>query len=216
MRNRGVALMMGLVLLAAISLLALMAANGMVLQRRMSANFVANSQALAQAALATAAARAWLDSRTDVERESGCISDCLLPAAIHGTGALPRNPEFETAAWWRAHAVPAGQHPETGEPLHRDSVAINPPLWVIEEVFYEHLPAASAATAAVSVAYYRVLARGDGGSPGSLAVTESIVARPWEGDFEPQPFPPEQQSSTFCVQFAPEVPCGMQAWRQRR
>ena len=47
MNNRGIALLMGLVLLAALSLLALMATNGMLLQQRMSANYGERSVALA-------------------------------------------------------------------------------------------------------------------------------------------------------------------------
>jgi len=214
MRPRGIALLMGLVLLAAISLIALMATNGMVLQRRMSANFAERTRALGDAAQAEAAARAWLDSRSDMDREAGCLADCMLPAAIHSLGELPRNPEFKTAAWWQSNGVPAGTNPETGEPLDADVIGDGSPVWMIEEISYEALPAPVAEPSIAGVGYYRIYARG--GSGGSVAVTEAIIAHPWDGAFEPLPYPSSEPAGFFCRQFASEMPCGMQAWRRRR
>jgi len=212
---RGIALLMGLVLLAAISLLAVMAANGMLLQRRMSANFGAGSRALAQATRGLEAGRAWLNSRADFEREPGCIDDCTLPIAIYGSGQLPRNPEFESLAWWQTYGIASGFHPESGEPLTPGEPEARPSRWIIEELRYEPGPATAAGTFA-GIGYYRILARGSDGSPGSLAVTESIIARPWGGEFEPAPFPADGPVAEFCRQFEPEVPCGTLAWRLRR
>lgn len=216
MRDRGIALLMGLVLLAAISLVALLAANSAVLQQRMAANFGVSAKTLGHATRATAAARAWLYSRPDFERETGCLSDCLLPAAIHSAGRLPRNPEFESAAWWRSNAVAAGSHPETGEPLTADPAEVEPPRWLIEEVHYQGIANGSDEAAVAGVGYYRILAWSRGSSPGSLAVTESIVARPWDGEIEPLPYPPDLPPGTFCRQFDPVLACGVQAWRRRR
>jgi Tfp pilus assembly protein PilX len=215
-RIRGIALLMGLVLLAAISLMALMAANGMLLQRRMSANFGASNSALGNAARAATAARAWLNSRPDFERENGCLTGCLLPPAIHSPGELPLHPEFESAAWWRLNAVAAGSHPETGAPLAPGGLEVSAPRWVIEEIHYAPLAVESSGSAATGVGYYRILARSDGNTPGGLAVTESIVARPWDGDYRPLPYPPDVPPTSFCRQFDPAVACGMLAWRQRR
>jgi len=215
MRPRGIALLMGLVLLAAVSLLAVMAANGTLLQRRMSANFGASSRALAQATRGTQAARAWLNSRADFEREADCTDACTLPFAIYSPGQLPRNPEFESVDWWQNHSIASGYHPETGEWLAAGEPEGRPPRWIIEELRYEPA-AATAATTLTGIGYYRILARATGGSPGSLAVTESIVARPWGGDFEPMPFPADGPVTQFCRQFDPAVPCGTLAWRMRR
>lgn len=216
MKIRGIALLMGLVLLAAISLMALMTANSMQLQRRMSANFGANNRALSSAMRAATAARAWLNSRPDIERESGCLTNCLLPHAIRSPGELPPHPEFESSAWWRLNAVAADSHPETGMPLDQDGMDGNAPRWVVEELHYAPLAGESAGSSVAGVGYYRILARSSGNNPGSLAVTESIVARPWDGDYEPLPYPPNVPPANFCRQFDPAVTCGMQAWRQRR
>jgi Tfp pilus assembly protein PilX len=216
MRIRGIALLMGLVLLAAISLMALMTMNGMLLQRRMSANFGASNRALGSATRAAMAARAWLNSRPDFERERGCLTGCLLPPTIRSPGELPLHPEFESATWWRLNSVATGSHPETGQPTDPEETEVNPPRWVIEELYYAPLPGAASGPSAAGVGYYRILARSSGDGPGSLAVTESIVARPWDGDYEPLPYPPNVPLANFCQQFDRAVPCGVQAWRQRR
>jgi Tfp pilus assembly protein PilX len=215
-KTQGVALLMGLVLLAALSLLAMMTANGMLLQRRMAANFGDRGLALGNADRAVAAARAWLDSRADVERQWGCLSDCWLPVAIHAAGKLPVNPEFESAAWWRANGVPAGSHPETGEALDAAAPPGDASRWLIEEIHFAP-PAESVSGPVVGgIGYYRIFGRGAGTDPASVAVAESVVARPWEGDYEPAAYPPSAPPLEFCRQFDPQLPCGTLAWRQRK
>lgn len=213
---RGIALLMGLLLLAALSLLAVMTTNGMLLQRRMAANFGDRGLALGNADRAVAAARAWLDSRADVERQAACVSGCWLPVAIHAAGALPANPEFEGAAWWRANSVPAGSHPETGEAL----VAAVPPgdasRWIIEEIHFAPFEEAVVGPVTDAVGYYRIFGRGTGTNPASVAVAESVVARPWQGDYVPAAYPPAAPPLEFCRQFDPQLPCGTLAWRQRK
>jgi hypothetical protein len=218
---RGVALLMGMLLLAALSLLAVMTANGMLLQRRMAANFADRGLALGNADRAAAAARAWLDSRADVERQAGCVSGCWLPVAIHAAGALPVNPEFESAAWWRVNGVPAGSHPETGEALSEAVPPGDASRWLIEEIHFA--PPAEIVSGPVvggptvgGIGYYRIFGRGAGTAPASVAVTESVVARPWQGDYEPAAYPPSAPPLEFCRQFDPQLPCGTLAWRQRK
>ena len=213
---RGIALIMGLVLLAAISVLALASARGMVLQHRMAGNAAENLEALHNATLASAAARAWLESRADIEREAGCLVDCVLPFGIRGPGELPARPELESAAWWRDSAYLAGVNPETGDDLGYRSGGAEPARWIIEEIAYLPLEAEAPDAAVDGAGYYRVLARGTGKRHSSVAVSESIVARPWDGDYEPAPYPPDDPSEPFCRQFDEPVACGMLAWRQRK
>jgi hypothetical protein len=70
------------------------------------------------------------------------------------------------------------------------------------------------------VGYYRILGRGTVGHPASVAVTESIVARPWGEGFAPAAFPANPDAPEFCQQLevaeGEQLPCGLQAWRQRR
>ena len=216
MKCRGMALLTGLLLMAAVSLLAVTAAGGMTLQRQQAANHEDKVRAANRAALAESHAMAWLASRADVERESGCSTNCLLPAGIHRDDEVPDRVAFEPEPWWRARATAAGAVPVTGEPggfaVEVDSQA----LWLIEEIHFEAQGETEAAMAFEGVGYYRVLARGRGLHPRSVAVSESIVARPWGGDFEPAAYPPEAPRDSFCGQFDAALPCGRLAWRERR
>lgn len=210
------ALLMGLVLLAAISLVAVTAANGMVLQRRLAGNAEEDARAAQDAQMAVATARDWLDSRADIERQAGCVSACLLPMAIRGPGSLPADPEFQSAAWWRSNGYSPCLHPETGEALPCRVNGAEPPRWLIEEIHYRPLGEQAHADDPRAAGYYRILGRGTGLRASHVAVVEAIVARPWEGDYEPGEFPRSGPRSGFCRQFAAAPPCGSQSWRRRR
>lgn len=216
MREHGIALLIGLILLAALSLLALVSTSGMMLQRRMAANFEQRSAALEKATMAQSWARAWLYSRADHERESDCETACILPAGILNSGELPRLPEFESESWWRGNTFAAGLNPETGQLLVDVYPGEDPPRWVVEEVHYQATGDAAGKSTAEGLGWYRILSRASGTHPGSIAVTEVIVARPWGGDFLPVDFPAVKPSAEFCRQFEDRYDCGIQAWRQRR
>ena len=89
MNERGAALLLGLILLSAVSLIAVVAASGSILQRQMASNFADSARALESADRAEAFASAWLYSRPAIEREAGCISECILPAAVVPPGPHP-------------------------------------------------------------------------------------------------------------------------------
>lgn len=214
MKTRGVALVSGLVLLAAVSLLAMTAAGGMSLQRHQSANFVDRVRAEAGADFAQAAALAWLYSRTEVERESGCVTACLLPPAIRAAGSLPEGVEFLGDGWWTREATDASRHPVSGEPSGMYDERPADTAWLLEEIRYEPLEPEVAGVAGIG--YYRALCRAKGRQPGTVAVTEAIVARPWGGGVSALPYPPSQTLAAFCAPFGPGVPCGVLAWRLRR
>lgn len=214
MRARGVALVSGLVLLAAVSLLALTAAGGMTLQRRQAANFQDRVRAEADADLAQAAALAWLYGRPETERQSGCVTGCFLPPAIRPPGGFPADAEFLGEGWWIENATRAPDHPLSGEPNGYAGVAASDARWLLAEIHYEPLDAESHGVAGVG--YYRVLTRATGRQPGTVAVTEAIVARPWDPAVAPLAYPPSQSLATFCAPFESSVPCGVLAWRTRR
>jgi len=221
MNQRGVALIAGLALLAALSLLALVATSGMILQRHMAANFQENKLALENSAIASSFAIAWLYSRANHEREAACISDCLLPVAIHNVGEIPAQAEYQGSSWWRSNGIEVGVDPESGELMgdNPGSGAVPAPS-ILEELHSEVAENADDGNPFEGVGYYRILSRGTGTHAGKIAVTESIVARPWGGDYQLGVFPPGPEPSNFCLQFAGEAEedndCGRLAWRQRR
>jgi len=214
--QQGIALLTGLVFLAAVSLLALVATNGMVLQRHQAANFEENVRAAENAAIAEAQARSWIFSRPDVERQKGCISDCILPVAIRNPGEVGASPEFESAAWWRVNGIQAGLHPDSGDALLAPGSGREPARWIVEEIQFQAAPGGENDPAFQGLAWYRILSRGSGRQAGSVTVTEAIVVRPWEGDFRVSSFPEMVSSHQFCSQFKETFPCGTVAWRRRR
>lgn len=216
MNNRGMALVAGLILLTAVSLLAVTAARGTALAYRQASNLEDEGLARANARLAEVSARAWLMSRPDIERESGCLNDCLLPPAIHSPGALPKNPAFESAAWWEAHGHRAGTHPESGTAMEQDPDDDMTPLWVMEEIHFATIDSATGEPDVGGIAYYRVISRGIGKRSRSVAITETLLARPWEGGFDNGPFPAVADAPDFCSQFNRGTPCGTVAWRRLR
>jgi len=224
MNQRGVAMIAGLVLLAALSLLALVATSGMILQRHMADNYHENEIALENSAIASAFAVAWLYSRLNLERQAACISNCLLPAAILNAGEVPAGAEFRGSGWWLSNGIEAGVNPESAEAVAANpGSGANPPLWIMDELHFEAVENANPDNGIEGVGYYRILSRGTGIQTGKVAVTETIVARPWGGDYLPDAFPPGAEASEFCLQFAgpeenPEEDpdCGRLAWRQRR
>jgi Tfp pilus assembly protein PilX len=216
LNNRGIALLAGIILLAAISLLALTAASGTILQRNMAANFQENAMALQNSTIAVSYAETWLNSRPVNQRERGCQINCVLPVGLRNRGELPTRPEFESAAWWRSNAFAVGYNPETAEQAATPDAGAEPARWIMEEIWYETTGDPRGENKAEGVAYYRVLGRGTGKNTRSVAVTEAIVARPWEGDFQAGVYPPGEPPGAFCRQFESRYPCGRQSWRRRR
>jgi Tfp pilus assembly protein PilX len=213
MKSRGVALVTGLVMLAAISILAITATGGMTLQHHQAANFQDRLRARSAAEAATWAALAWLYSRPDSDRQAGCSTSCFLPDAVHTPGALPPQPEFRPASWWSDHGITATAHPVSGEPVSFERTLARNARWVLQEIHFEFVDPNANSNAIEGLAYYRVLSRGTGRQVDTAVVTETLVARPWHGAFEPLAYPPEQALRSFCTQFGAELPCGMQSWR---
>ena len=93
MNSKGIALITGLLILAAISLIAITAGGSMTLQRKQAANYQDRILALANADLAESWAKAWLFSRADIERQPSCVNNCVLPMAVRPPGELPQSLE---------------------------------------------------------------------------------------------------------------------------
>lgn len=216
MNCRGMALVTGLLLMAAVSVLAVAAAGSMTLQRHQAANFADRAWAAAGSDLAVSWAMAWLYSRADTERQPGCVTGCLLPFAIRDDSEIPDNPEFESLAWWVSNGTPAGRHPVTGVYVGFAASAEPGALWMVEELHYEAAAETEGQSGHDGVGWYRIFSRGAGRHPGSVVVTEAIVARPWGSGIEPAAFPPDQPLASFCNRVGEEVPCGTRSWRRRK
>lgn len=208
---RGMALLAGLVLMVAVSLLAITAAGGMTLQQQEAANFTDRKRAFSRADRARSWAVAWLFSRPVEEREASCQTDCFMPTAIHADDQVPDRPEFLLRSWWRDNGIVAGTDPaapgESGFSTQDDGA-----MWLMEEIHYVARP--DLAPGIEGIAYYRIFARGS--ADDSVVVSESVVARPWGEAVQELAFPPNAALADFCASIPVAVPCGQLAWRQRR
>lgn len=217
-RSRGIALIAGLMLMASMVVLALALATGALLERRMAGNFGDRQLALSRAHLAQRWGEHWLFSQATNPLDPACITACESPV-IHAPGTLPASPEFEDTEWWSLNARLAGTQPATGY-VHMDYSlpGTETPRWLIEEMHIEPLDSLpiDPGSSEPELAYYRILARGTGRLPGSIAVTESIIARPWIDTIEPSPLPPGAASTWFCESVTADVHCGRMSWRRRR
>ena len=217
--SRGIALIAGLLLMSSMVILGLAVATGMLLERRMASNFGDQQLALERAELAGRWAQYWLQSRSANPLDDTCSEDCGPTPPIFNAGQLPAAPESEPIAWWQLNAVSAGQEPDTGDSrIDYTLPGTDDPLWLIEEIHLQPLEGIipEPGDPEPTLGYYRVLGRGSGRLPGSVAVTEIVIARPWAASLTPASFPPWSDETWFCEQVPGDVPCGRQAWRRRR
>jgi hypothetical protein len=220
-QQQGVTLLIGLVLMAAISLLALVATASMVLQLRMAGNFEDSQVARQRSTIAVTQGENFLYSIGHDGRLPGCQSQCFnspLSTIIHQALDVPAFPEYEDASWWRSWAADAGFDPLSGAPIENTGgLGADPPLFLIEELYFDPLagvPIAADAPLLNGIGYYRVLGRGSGQGAAAVAVSESIIARPWEAGALPGSG--SRDASEFCAGFKAWYDCGRMAWRQRR
>ena len=220
-RQQGVTLLTGLVLLAAISLLALVATSSMLLQLRMAGNFEDSRLALQNSAMAVTEGERFLYSIRNDARSPDCQANCFTPpldTIIHAAKDIPVFAEYEDKNWWHSWAVDAAFDPLSGTPVETTpAMGADSPRFLIEEVYFDpltSLPVATGAPLLSGIAYYRILGRGCGKGATTVAVSESIIARPWKADALPGSS--SRDSREFCAGFRPWYDCGRKAWRQRQ
>ena len=210
---RGAALPLALLLLVAVSGLAVVAAAEGVLQLRMAENSTTAvvPRTVAQSALDWA--EAWLLGQPGDARPGVCSTACGAGEAIYAVGALGPVPEQQAESWWLAMGSADGSDPlAASPPVPRPGAGLTPGHWLVEELRFE--PAT--ADGAPARSYYRILARGTDPGARQPAVLESILVRPWgEADWR-NALPPEPADPDFCSATPPGNPCGRLAWQQRR
>lgn len=218
---QGMALLAGLVIMAAISLLALVATASMIQQIRMAANFSDRQQARLSATAAVLQGESFIFGLDHDQRLPGCTDQCFqapLNHVIHYPAELTAFPEYQDSSWWSMWSTEIGTDPLGGSSTAESwNFGTQAPRYLIEEIHFENasnLPELSGAEPLNGIAYYRVLGRGQGRGPAAVAVSEAIVARPWlDGPTTDSVTP---VNAGFCAAFLPLYDCGRMAWRERR
>jgi len=216
-----VALIAGLAIMAAISLLALAAANSMALQQNMAANFSDQQLAEHKAAKAVSRGARFLLGLEHSARRPDCLQGCFnapINAVIYPPLESPVFPEHELQDWWLEWAFDSSADPITGVSLETPWPAGSEPArFMLEEIHFDDNPDVAPGEAAPlvdGVAYYRLLGRGRGLGPAAIAVEEAIVARPWLG--EEAVVETSINGDSFCSAFKPWYDCGILSRRKRR
>lgn len=171
----GMALLLCLILLTALTLLGLSASADAVLQDQLAANLRESERAKQSASTALSWAEDWILDLQGTAPEP-CTTACE-GFLVHPTGGLPPHPEFKDLPWWQAQGFEAGIDPLTGDRLATFAPgSANPPMWVVEVV--HEIPAPEDNTAEAQ-SWYRILARGTGQTDSAVSVIESIIKKPW-------------------------------------
>jgi hypothetical protein len=210
------ALLLGLLLLASLSVLALAAASDSQLQLRIAGNFDRETRALQAARSAGAWAEQWLLSLAQAPAVQQCVDDCTAPSPVRAPGVYPQRPEHAPETWWLDHGAADGIDPLTGARLAPAGDDGGPAgRWIVEQL--QRQPREDTATGAfVDVAWYRVIARAPMAPSGPAVVVESLVARPWGAPEWSDPLPRSAKLGSFCSALWSRLPCGRQAWRRRQ
>lgn len=214
-RQRGVTLLLCVLLLAGLSLLALSAASDSQLQLRVMGNIDSEARALAAARSAGAWAEQWLFSLDGASPPPTCASDCTGAAPILAPGALPQHPGDHPENWWLSQAFADGHDPFTGQRLAPRAVRGTPVgRWLVQELHRDFV-AAEQENPSAELVWYRVIARAAPAPSGSPVVVESIVARPWGEAGWQDALPRDAALTAFCQSLVHRMPCGRRGWRRR-
>jgi Tfp pilus assembly protein PilX len=227
-RQRGAALLLGLLMLSLLSLLVTQAWSDNRWHMRIASHEISQLRAEAAARSALNWAERWLLTRPGEDRPPACGGHCRgLP--ILADRALPERPEELAESWWLDNALADGFDPDTGDQVvGRVPDGTPAGRWIIEEAQVtgeDDVP---------TTVYYRIVARAARVPRGTPVVIESVLARPW-GDAawsDARSGPPDEtetfgigrpvatsettrsRAGSFCRQ--PETPghCGRLSWRR--
>ena len=206
----GMALLLCLVFLLALTLIGLSASSDTILQNRLASNLQETERAKQSANSTLSWAEQWLLSLDGAPPER-----CTAPCGglnLHAKGDIPVHPESESFSWWLNSGHEAGIDPITGDRIATiSSDSINLPVWIIELV--KTTPAMVEGNPDLQT-WYRILARGSGRTDSAVSVIESMVVRSWptvEGADSP-----DQVAPASCSRFGMPVKCGRYAWRELR
>jgi Tfp pilus assembly protein PilX len=206
----GMALLLCLIFLMALTLIGLSASSDTILQNKLAGNLQESERAKQSALLALSWAEQWLLA-LDGDPPEICTAPCD-GLYLHAAGDLSPHPESESFSWWMDQGHEAGINPLTGDRIATiSSDSIYTPVWIIEVV--QTIPPTEGTNPDLQV-WYRVLARGSGRTDSAVSVIESSVVRSWPAVTDTEP--PETETPPSCFRLELPIKCGRYAWRELR
>lgn len=206
----GLALLLCLIFLMALTLIGLSATSDTILQNRLASNLQEAERAKQSALLTLSWAEEWL-----LSLDGNPPKNCTVPCDglnLHMAGDLLANPESESISWWLEQGHEAGVDPTTGNriaTITRDS--FEKPIWIIQVV--KTTPAMAEGNPHLQV-WYRILARGSGRTGSTVSVMESTIVRSWPKIDNMESGDPA--ASLSCSRLGLPAKCGRYAWRELR
>lgn len=166
-RQRGAALIMALVVLTILTLLAVSSLGTTNLEEKMAANVKNKSLAFQAAESALRVAENWLSITTTQPTFPDTPKALYLPSTTV--------PLWEDASIWTGNkSVVYPNIPGTSGAKSDLAQVANPPRYIIEQMQEVPDPALTSTTV-----YYRITARGEGGTSNAIAMVQSVVSRTW-------------------------------------
>lgn len=209
-KQTGMALLLCLVFLMALTLIGLSASSDTILQNKLAGNLQETERAKQSALLTLSWAEQWLLSLDGAPPEQ-CTAPCN-GLNLHAMGSLPVQPESEDYSWWLSHGHEAGINPITGDRIATiSSDSVDLPLWIIEVI--KTTPAMAEGNPDLQV-WYRILARGSGRTNGAVSVIESTLVRSWPTVEDTES--PGPGTAISCFSLGLPAKCGRYAWRELR
>lgn len=174
--QRGAALIVSLLMLTVLSLLGISAMNSSTMQERMSSHLRDSQLAFESADAALRDSELWIDAQAEPLSPCNSVAvGCLLfkPPALHSLDGAAGQPWWVTEdnSWWQQYGhdfIDAGKNIEQ---------TTADPRAIIEQV--ERVPDSLVVGVAPqsSRIYYRITARGVGGSPWAQTVVQSTFVK---------------------------------------
>ena len=176
-KQRGSALIMGMVLLIVLTLLASVASNSSVMQEQMTGNFRDMTLAFEASENAARWGEAWLTSFTTLNASNiPCESACSMGQPIWLYGNHPDDVAYRDDNWWNNFGHTYGYDPGTNaDTSMRIPNVDEQPRYLMEQTFFKQENLTELPPTAI--VYYRVTSRGQGARPNSVSVVETTVVR---------------------------------------
>lgn len=174
--QRGVALMVGLLVLVVALLLGIVATTSTIMQERMAGNFRQTSLAFQAAEAGSRWAMTWLQSRRNTTRPFPCEIGCNSSSRVWLVGQYPSEPGHKDTLWASARTYGLDPTDDTAvDPVQSFSMVITQPRYIMEQAHFARDDLAGAPF--LGVAYYRVTALGISARSSNAAIVRSLVAK---------------------------------------
>lgn len=178
-KQRGAALIMGLLVLMVMILLVITATNSTLMQNRMAGNFRDVSLGFQASEAASRWSMSWLLSLDELARPFPCASACNSTSRVWHAGQYPGEPSHKDSFWATARSYGIDPSDDSAvSPAQSIPLVIAQPRFIMEQVYFARDDLAGPPQ--VGVAYYRVSSLGYAATSTSHAVLAAVMGKRYQ------------------------------------